>query len=620
VWPVAGGGGDRVGDAVADAGDVACTGRGDHAGWSHIADPSWVVASSSGVGAVFARDAAGSLWGYPGDGAGGFQTRRQIGSGWNVMTALVTPGDVTGDRNADVLGVDGAGRLWIYPGTGTGGLSARRQIGSGWQSFTIISAGNFNGAGWPDLLARDSAGVLWLYPLSGNAAFGTRSKVGTGWNGFTILGPGDVSGDGRADILARDTAGGLWLYRGNGTGGVAAGTRVGSGWKGMSALVGPGNWDGAGGDDLLARDATGRLWLYPGNDAGGFGPARQIGSGWQAMTYIGWSPNSTAVPGPVTGVAAVPNSTSIALSWTNPTAASLTGVMIRRALGSTPPSSPSAGTLVTDVATPAMSFADTALVSGTPYSYSLFAHSATPGYASAVTVSSNTTAAGSGNVSGTVTDAGGTHHGLMNLAVGVYSPSSKNTNGTRTAADGSYTLTGLPAGTDYQVCFYAELGATGGATDALGYVDQCYNNQPNNQSSTSQTPVTVTAGATTTGINAALAVGGAVSGTVTDAGGTHHGLAHVGVSVISASVSSPIRAMLAVETAADGSYSVAGLATGTDYQVCFDTNSVITGGSSDAKGYVNQCYNNQPSNSPNPVSVTAGAATTGINAVLVGRP
>jgi hypothetical protein len=334
----------------------------------------------------------------------------------------------------------------------------------------------------------------------------------------------------------------------------------------------------------------------------------------------GWFRNTDAVPGLVTNVRAVPNSTSIALSWTNPTSASLTGVMIRRALGSTPPASPTEGTLVTDVATPAMSFTDTALLSGTPYSYALFAHNATPGYATAATVSSNTTAAGSGDVSGTVTDAGGTHHGLVNVIVGLYSPSHGGYGGVETAADGTYTVTGLPAGTDYQVCFYASYYATGGASDALGYVDQCYNNQPNNQSSTSQTPVTVTAGATTTGINAVLAVGGAVSGTVTDAGGTHHGLAHVGVTVISVSVSSPLGTMLAVETAADGSYSIAGLATGTDYKVCFDA-SGATGGSSDATGYVNQCYNNQPFvGTPTPVSVTAGAATTGINAVLAGRP
>jgi hypothetical protein len=50
------------------------------------------------------------------------------------------------------------------------------------------------------------------------------------------------------------------------------------------------------------------------------------------------------------------------------------------------------------------------------------------------------------------------------------------------------------------VRFYG-YGATGGASDATGYFDQYYDNQT---SYGAATPVTVTAGATRTGINAAL--------------------------------------------------------------------------------------------------------------------
>src|SRR5665811_1601808 len=100
--------------------------------------------------------------------------------------------------------------------------------------------------------------------------------------------------------------------------------------------------------------------------------------------------------------------------------------------------------------------------------------------------------------------------------------------GATTAADGTYTVTGLAAGTDYQVCFDGSNGATGGSSDATGYVGLCYDNQPLGGT---PTPVTVTVGATRAGTNAALAGGGAVSGTVTDAGGAHHGLANVQVNV-----------------------------------------------------------------------------------------
>ena len=37
---------------------------------------------------VLARDGAGVLWSYPGDGAGGWLARVQVGSGWNAMTAI----------------------------------------------------------------------------------------------------------------------------------------------------------------------------------------------------------------------------------------------------------------------------------------------------------------------------------------------------------------------------------------------------------------------------------------------------------------------------------------------------------------------------------------------------
>jgi hypothetical protein len=71
-------------------------------------------------------------------------------------------------------------------------------------------------------------------------------------------------------------------------------------------------------------------------------------------------------------------------------------------------------------------------------------------------------------------------------------------------------------------------------------------------------------------------------------------------------------------TAADGSYSMRGLPSGSDYTVCFST-SYATGGSSDATGYVDQCWQNQPtSGTPTPVTLALGTTTTGINAAVVG--
>ncbi|MEP7193173.1 MAG: hypothetical protein ABI903_09935, partial [Actinomycetota bacterium] len=348
--------------------------------------------------------------------------------------------------------------------------------------------------------------------------------------------------------------------------------------------------------------ANGKVALYNGS-----------GGSMQVIADVaGWFLDNTAVvtpPGPVTGVTANPAGTSIALSWTNPTEASLTGVMIRRAVGPTPPATATSGTRVADMAKTATSYTNTGLTSGTQYSYSLFAHDGTPVYASAATTTATTAPAGSGGISGFVTDAGGTH-GLAGVVVNVTAYSLADLVTATTSADGSYTVSGLAAGNHYTVCF-AAAGATGGSSDTTGYINQCYDNQP---TSHTRTPVTVAAGATTPGINAALAVAGAISGTVTDAAGSHHGLANVLVYALSSSN----RDSQQVTTGADGSYVLTGLPAGSGYAVYFEDLGA-TGGSSDARGYFDQTWQNQPtSGTPTPVSVTNGTTTFGINAALVG--
>lgn len=318
---------------------------------------------------------------------------------------------------------------------------------------------------------------------------------------------------------------------------------------------------------------------------------------------------TAAAPGPVTNVAAIPSSTSIALSWNNPTDPSLSAVMIRRAVGAIPPISAAAGTLVTDAAKPAESFIDTSVTSGTQYSYALFAHDAALLFATAGTVTT-TTVGVVPSITGTVTDAGPIRHGLANVRVAVYSPSTDTVTNVTTVGDGTYAVSGLAAGTDYRVTFYAS-GATGGSFDALGYLDQSYDNQP--IYGDTATPVTVTVGAATAGIDAALAVGGAITGVVSESVATQHGLADVSVSVSTPSNGSYYGF---AKTAADGSYTVKGMPAGTDYQVCFFATGA-TGGSTDGLGYLDQCFDGQPTTgTPTPVAVILGAPRVGVNAAL----
>jgi hypothetical protein len=83
-------------------------------------------------------------------------------------------------------------------------------------------------------------------------------------------------------------------------------------------------------------------------------------------------------PGPVTALTDTATTTSIALSWKNPAAASLTGVMIRRAAGAIPPASAIAGEEVLEALPSMTSFNDTNLTPGTQYGATYVAMVARP--------------------------------------------------------------------------------------------------------------------------------------------------------------------------------------------------------------------------------------------------
>lgn len=238
----------------------------------------------------------GTLWLYPGSGAGGFLPREFVGNGWHVMTALIPSGDWNGDGTADLLARDSGGTLWLYPGRGSGDFGTRAVIGVGWNGMTsILGPGDFNGDARPDVIARDTGGRLWLYPGNGTGGWLPRLLIGIGWAGMTaMVAPGDFSGDGNADLITRES-GRLWLFRGNGAAGfVLPRVQIGSGWDGMTAITGPGDFSGDGHADLLARTSTawvggssGDLVMYRGNGAGGWiRPPLLVGIYWNGMRLI----------------------------------------------------------------------------------------------------------------------------------------------------------------------------------------------------------------------------------------------------------------------------------------------------------------------------------------------
>jgi hypothetical protein len=189
----------------------------------------------------------GKLWLYRGHGDGtidGGSTRTEMGTGWNSMTNLAA-GDFDGDGKDDLTGVEVAtGKLWLYSGHGDGtidGGSTRTQLGTGWNSMTkIVSPGDMNGDGKDDLVATEnSTGKLWLYRGHGDGTIdggSTRVEIGSGgWNGISDYAGGDFDGDGVGDLAAVESAPGdtgkLYLYKGTGSGGLGTRTEIGSsGW------------------------------------------------------------------------------------------------------------------------------------------------------------------------------------------------------------------------------------------------------------------------------------------------------------------------------------------------------------------------------------------------------
>jgi hypothetical protein len=63
----------------------------------------------------------------------------QVGTGWNGISAIFSPGDFNGDARVDVLArARATGELWLYPGNGRGGWLPRVRVGTGWNGMSAL--------------------------------------------------------------------------------------------------------------------------------------------------------------------------------------------------------------------------------------------------------------------------------------------------------------------------------------------------------------------------------------------------------------------------------------------------------------------------------------------------
>ena len=89
---------------------------------------------------VMARTAAGPVYLYRGNGAGGFQSGSDVvAQNWSGFNAVWGVGDFTGDGNPDVMGRTAAGPVYLYRGNGTGGFqSGSDVVAQNWSGFNAI--------------------------------------------------------------------------------------------------------------------------------------------------------------------------------------------------------------------------------------------------------------------------------------------------------------------------------------------------------------------------------------------------------------------------------------------------------------------------------------------------
>lgn len=189
-------------------------------------------------------DSAARLWLYPGVDHSSFPySRKQIGTGWHILDQISAGVDFDGDGHPDVIGrLRSNGDLRLYSGDGRGGFNAMRRIGTEWNMFTTIHvvAGAVDGK--PAVYGVLPNGSMRVYGTDGKGRFVRVGNVGTGWNTMRSLNSvGNKTGDRQTDIVAIDNAGRMWLYEGNGYAGFKGRVQIGQGWQPFTPVLSSGH-------------------------------------------------------------------------------------------------------------------------------------------------------------------------------------------------------------------------------------------------------------------------------------------------------------------------------------------------------------------------------------------
>ncbi|MGW7410906.1 FG-GAP repeat domain-containing protein [Streptomyces sp. NPDC054863] len=220
------------------------------------------------------------------NGTGGFRPAYEVGVRYDWAAASI---DVDNDKDGFSDGTWNIGKDGMMRYTSGGPEVETKDIGGGWQIYhKVLSPGNLGGAPEADLMAVDKAGVMWVYLAHPDGRVNQRVQIGGGWQQYSeIAGQADLTGDGKADVVARDKSGVLWLYQGTGDykAPFKARTQIGGGWNTYDRVLSIGDLDGDGKSDLVARKASGELFRYSGTGEANAPYAKAVKIGWGFQSY-----------------------------------------------------------------------------------------------------------------------------------------------------------------------------------------------------------------------------------------------------------------------------------------------------------------------------------------------
>ncbi|MFE0649272.1 FG-GAP repeat domain-containing protein [Streptomyces sp. NPDC059534] len=134
---------------------------------------------------LLATDKTGVMWLYKGTGSTTtpYGTRVKLGAGWGIYNQITATGNIAGAPAGDFVARDKAGVLWMYLGNGNGTFATRIRVGGGWNEYaTTLGIGDLDRDGRNDLFALTDNGVPYYYLGTGSwrAPFQGR-ETGYSW-------------------------------------------------------------------------------------------------------------------------------------------------------------------------------------------------------------------------------------------------------------------------------------------------------------------------------------------------------------------------------------------------------------------------------------------------------